>query len=105
MSSALPLVVKSDPLLTFDKNGRWIPRRDGLKDCVWAVFPDDHQLVDGHTLNPVDCKDVSRPAGWLGWRSAFVELDDVNALRLCVDDVPVGTQRSVRKDARPTFEV
>jgi hypothetical protein len=104
-SSALPLVVKSDPLLTFDTSGRWIARRDALKDCVWAVFPDDHQLVDGRRLSPVDCRDVGCPAGWRGWRSVFVELQDVSALQLCVDGLPVGTQRWVRKDARPTFHL
>jgi hypothetical protein len=103
--SAVPLVLKSDPLLTFDKNGRWIPRRDGLKDCVWAVFPSHHQLVDGRTKNTVEGRDLGCPAGWYGWRSAFVELDDVSALQLCLDGVPVGTQRWVRKDARPSFEL
>ncbi|WP_245850571.1 hypothetical protein [Mycobacterium angelicum] len=103
--SAIPLVLKSDPLLTFDTAGRWIPRRDGLKDCVWAVFPSDHQLVDGHTLNPVQCRDAGRPAGWQGWSSAFVELTDVNALQLCLNGAAVGTRRLVRKDARPSFQL
>ncbi|WP_243707141.1 hypothetical protein [Mycobacterium marinum] len=103
--SAVPLVLKSDPLLTFDKNGRWIPRRDGLKDCVWAVLPSDYQLVDARTKNPVECRDVGCPAGWHGWRSAFLELDDVSALQLCRDGLPVGTKRLVRKDARPSFEL
>ncbi|CCK63175.1 Conserved protein of unknown function [Mycobacterium canettii CIPT 140070017] len=105
VSSSVPLVVNSDPLLTFDKNGRWIPRRDGLKDCVWAVFPDDHRLVDGGTSDPVDCRDTGCPVGWHGWRSAFIELDDVIALQLCREGSPVGTQRWVRKDARPHFEL
>jgi hypothetical protein len=103
--SALPLVVKSDPLLTFTKSGRWIARRDALKDCVWAVYPDDHQLVDARTMSPVDCPDIGCPAGWHGWRSAFVELDDIRALQLCADGVAVGTERLVRKDARPTFDL
>jgi hypothetical protein len=105
VSSSLPLVVKCDPLLTFDISGRWIARRDALKDCVWAVFPDDHQLVDGFKLTPVNWRDVGCPAGWHGWRSAFVELDDVKALQLCLDGAPVGTPRWVRKDARPSFEL
>jgi hypothetical protein len=105
VGSALPLVIKSDPLLTFDTSGRWIPRRDALKDEVWAVFPDDHQLVDGLTMEPVDFRDVGCPAGWQGWRSAFVELDDVSALQLRVDGLLVGTQRWVRKDARPAFRL
>lgn len=103
--SVLPLVVNSDPLLTFDKAGRWIPKRDGLKDCVWAVFPANHQLVDGHTLGPVDIRDDGAPAGWHGWRSAFIELDRVSSLQLFHNGQPVGSQRSVRKDARPTFEL
>ncbi|MDV3125282.1 hypothetical protein M1247_10200 [Mycobacterium sp. 21AC1] len=103
--SSLPLVVQADPLLTFDEKGRWIPRRDGLKDCVWAVFPDDHQLVDPHTMKPVEIRDTGCPAGWHRWRSAFIELDDVDALQLQRDDALVGTPRWVRKDARPRFEL
>lgn len=105
VSSMLPLVVQSDPLLTFDASGRWIARRDALKDQVWAVFPDNHQLVDAATTRPAECRDVGCPAGWLGWRSAFVELDDLSSLQLCHDGAPVGTQRLIRKDARPTFHL
>lgn len=103
--TAVPLVLKSDPLLVFDKSGRWIPKRDGLKDCVWAVFPSDHQLVDAGTLNPVECRDAGCPAGWHGWTSAFIELDDVSALRLSIRGQLVGTERLVRKDARPSFQL
>lgn len=104
-ASAIPLVVQADPLLTFDQQGRWIPRRDGLKDCVWAVYPDDHQLVDARTQDPVEYDDSGSPAGWYGWRSAFVQLDDVDALQLVRDGVAVGTERWVRKDARPRFQL
>jgi hypothetical protein len=103
--TAVPLVLKSDPLLTFDTTGRWIPRRDGLKDCVWAVFPSDHQLVDARTLDPVESRDAGCPAGWHGWSSAFIELDDLSALQLSLNDQLVGTERTVRKDARPRFEL
>ena len=95
----------SDPLLTFDSTGRWIPRRDGLKDCVWAVFPSDHLLIDARTLDPVEAGDTGCPAGWHGWSSAFIELDDVSALQLSMNDQPVGTERTVRKDARPSFQL
>lgn len=64
--TAVPLVLKSDPLLIFDKTGRGIPKRDGLKDCIWAVFPNDHQLVEARALNPVECRDSGCPAGWHG---------------------------------------
>lgn len=103
--TAVPLVVKSDPLLVFDKTGRWIPKRDGLKDCVWAVFPSDHELVDARTRTPVECCDVGCPVGWHGWSSAFIELDDVSALQLLLNGQPVGTERMVRKDARPSFQL
>lgn len=103
--AAVPLVVKSDPLLAFDKTGRWIPKRDGLKDCVWAVFPSDHELVDARTRTPVECRDTGCPVGWHGWRSAFIELDDVSALQLLLDGQSVGTERMVRKDARPSFQL
>ncbi|MFW3123671.1 hypothetical protein MMAG44476_38438 [Mycolicibacterium mageritense DSM 44476 = CIP 104973] len=102
-ASSIPLIVQADPLLTFDEKGHWIPRRDGLKDCVWAVFPDDHQLVDARTNEPVEYRDSGCPAGWHRWRSAFVELDDVDALQLQRNGVLVGTPRWVRKDARPRF--
>ncbi|WP_304106598.1 hypothetical protein [Mycolicibacterium bacteremicum] len=102
-SSSLPLVVQADPLLIFDDKGRHIARRDGLKDSVWAVFPEDHQLVDAYTGRQVEYQDSGSPAGWLRWRSVFVELDDVGALQLQRDEVAVGTQRLVRKDARPRF--
>ena len=102
-SASLPLVVQADPLLIFDENGRWIARRDGLKDCVWAVFPEDHELIDTHTLLPVEHRDTGVPAGWHRWRSVFVELDTVTALQLRRDGVAVGTPRLVRKDARPRF--
>ncbi|MEX7468581.1 hypothetical protein AB4Z39_02605 [Mycobacterium adipatum] len=102
-SASLPLVVQADPLLIFDEKGRWIARRDGLKDCVWAVFPEDHELIDTHTFLPVEHRDTGVPAGWHRWRSVFVELDTVTALQLRRDGVAVGTPRLVRKDARPRF--
>lgn len=104
-SVALPLVAETDPLLTFDGNGRWISRRDGLKDCVWAVFPADHELVNAETMTALDYLDVGCPVGWAGWRSVFVELSDEKSLQLCFGGNPVGAQRLVRKDTRPTFEL
>lgn len=101
--SSMPLVVQSDPLLTFDAEGNWIGRRDGLKDVVWAIFPDDYQLVDPCSSRAVDCQDTGCPTGWHGWRSAFIELDTVSALQLTRGGSSVGTQRWVRKDARPRF--
>ncbi|WP_233209466.1 hypothetical protein [Mycobacterium sp. ENV421] len=102
---SLPLVLPSDPLLVFDANGRWIGRRDGLKDAAWAVFPDDHQLVDTRSSTPVTINDDGRPAGWHGWRSAFVELEDIEALQLTHGGDPVGNPRWVRKDLRPRFQL
>lgn len=105
-SAALSVVVKDDPMLTFDTGGRWVSRRDGLKDCVWAVVPDHYMLTDARSVKPVEARDVGAPAGWRGWRSAFVELDDVTALQLrSADGTAVGTERWVRKDARPTFDL
>lgn len=102
-SSSIALVVQPDPLLIFDQKGRRIARRDGLKDCVWAVFPEDHQLVDAYSQQPVEYRDTGNPAGWHRWRSVFVELDDIGALQLHRDGTAVGTPRLVRKDARPRF--
>lgn len=103
-SSSLPLVVKADPLLTFSTSGRWISRKDALKDSVWVVYPDDHQLIDTQSKAPVECLDVGSPAGWTGWRSARVELGTVTALQLTLRGTNVGTERWVRKDARPSFQ-
>lgn len=103
-SSALPVVIKADPMMTFDRAGRWIARNDGLKDAAWAVYPDLYELVDPQSSRPLEVSDVGMPAGWHGWRSAFVELDDVTALQLrAADGTTVGTERWVRKDARPSF--
>ena len=104
-ASSIPLVLQSDPLLTFDQRGRWIPRRDGLKDGVWAVFPEGHQLIDAHKKYPVPYRDTGSPAAWSGWRSAFVELEDVAGLQLMRDGATIGTERPVRKDARPRFHL
>ena len=103
-SLQIPLVTESDPLLTFDPAGRLIGRRERLKDSVWAIFPDDHVLIDAHGKTPVKCHDTGSPTGWIGWRSAFIELDDLTALQLVRGDDHVGTQRWVRKDARPRFQ-
>lgn len=102
---ALPLVLETDPLLTFDSSGRWVPRKDALKDAVWALYPSDHDLIDPHTSLPIACSDAGAPAGWSGWRSVFVELDEVHALQLRRGENHIGTRRWVRKDARPTFDL
>ncbi len=104
-SSSLPLVVKADPLLTFSTSGRWVSRKDALKDAVWVVYPDDHQLIDIKSNTQVECLDVGSPAGWTGWRSARVDLGTITALQLTRQGQNVGTQRWVRKDARPSFRL
>jgi len=104
-ATTLAIVGKSDPLLTFSDNGRWIPRRDGLKDAVWVIYPRDHQLIDPSTGKTVDERDTGSPAGWHGWQSAFVELDTVGSLQLRRDGQLVGTVRQVRRDARPRFKL
>ncbi|WP_234897814.1 hypothetical protein [Mycolicibacterium vanbaalenii] len=105
-SMSLPLVVKSDPLLVFEKSGRWVPRRDGLKDCAWAIFPEAYALVDSYTKEAVEASDMGSPAGWRGWRSVFVELDDIAGLQLlAADGTEIGSPRTVRKDARPSFRL
>lgn len=105
VASSLAVVLTSDPMLAFDSEGRWIGRKDGLKDAAWLVHPDDHQLVDPRTLQPIKIHDAGAPAGWLGWRSVFVELADVDALQLMHGESLVGTPRWVRKDLRPRFQL
>ena len=102
-SAALGLVNQSDPLLTFNEKGYWMPRRDGLKDAVWIVYPDGYQPIDGTTGDPVELHNAGAPAGWRGWCSAFVELKDVDSLQLQHNGQRVGAERFVRKDARPQF--
>ena len=104
-SAVLAVVNKQDPLLTFSSKGQWIPRRDGLKDAVWVVYPEENLLVDPTTGDPVALQNKGTPAGWQGWKSALVELDYVDALQLRCEEQLVGTPRQVRKDARPRFEV
>lgn len=101
---SLPLVVQSDPLLVFDKSGNLITRHSGLKECVWVVFPEDHQLVDAGTRRPVSCQDTGCPAGWHGWQSAFVELDGLVALQLLRGGELIGTPRRVLRAVQPFFE-
>ncbi len=104
-SSVLPLVAKADPLLTFGEKGQWIPPHDRLTDVAWVVYPQSHTLIDAGTGSPVNERDDGSPAGWPGWRSAFVELKDVSALQLEHFGERIGTPRVVRKEARPRFEL
>ena len=87
------------------RRGAGIGRHDGLKDCAWFVYPEDHQLVEYGTSKAVRSQDAGWPAGWRGWRSAFVDLEDVDALQLMHGEALVGTPRSVRKDLRPRFQL
>jgi hypothetical protein len=104
-STVLALVAKADPLLTFGEKGDWIPHHDGLVDVAWVVYPQSHTLIDAVTGTPVKERDDGSPAGWPGWRSAFIELDDVGALQLEHFGHRVGTPRPVRKEVRPRFEL
>ena len=101
---SLPLVVQSDPLLAFDRSGNPIARHSGLKECAWVVFPEDDELVDFGTRRPVSLQDNGCPAGWQGWKSAFVELDGVEALQLLKDGELIGTPRRVLRAVKPYFE-
>lgn len=105
VTTRLALVNREDPLLTFSASGEWIPRRDGLKDAVWVIYPDGNELIDPGTGDLVPLENEGSPAGWLGWKSAVVELTSVDGLQLRSDEQPIGTVRHVRKDARPRFEV
>jgi hypothetical protein len=102
---AVRVVDKADPLLTFSPDGRLIPRRDGLRDEVWAVYPADCELVDPTSGTLVDVSgDAGSPAGWRGWRTTLVDLGPLGALQLRRGGVLVGTARTIRKDARPRFD-
>ncbi|BBZ20876.1 hypothetical protein MGAD_52110 [Mycolicibacterium gadium] len=105
VTRVLGLVNRDDPLLTFSTSGEWIPRRDGLKDAVWVIYPEGNELVDPSTGDLVPLENEGSPAGWLGWKSAVVELTSVDGLQLRSNGQPIGTERQVRKDARPRFEV
>ncbi len=104
-SSVLPLVAKADPLLTFGEKGHWIPHHDGLADAVWVVYPQSYTLIDAVTGAAVKERDEGSPAGWPGWRSAFVELGEVGALQLEYFGERTGTPRVVRKEIRPRFDL
>ncbi len=98
---ALPLISPADPLLIFSGSGQLVPRRDGMKETAWAVFPESHELVDPTTLKPVTLNDEGCPAGWHGWRSAFIELDNVHGLQLSKSGELVGAPRRVYRAERP----
>lgn len=102
-SAVLALVSKDDPLLTFSEKGQWIPRRDGLKDEAWVIYPEGNTLIDASTGEEVELRDMGSPRGWAGWRSALVELSGVEELQLENQGRRIGTGRIVRKDARPRF--
>jgi hypothetical protein len=98
---ALPLVAPADPLMIFSSGGQLVPRHDGMRETAWAVFPDGHDLVDTTTLKPATLNDEGCPAGWHGWRSAFIELDNVHGLQLYKNGDLVGTPRRIYRAERP----
>ncbi|MGE2718451.1 hypothetical protein [Mycolicibacterium celeriflavum] len=105
-SFSLQVVGTTDPMLTFGADGAWIPRRDGLKEAVWVIHPSDSELYDPECDRVVDAyMDSGVPAGWIGWRSVYVDLADVQALQLRRHGKPIGTTHAVRKDAVPTFHL
>ena len=68
-------------------------------------LPRGNELVDSSHGWPGPLENEGMPAGWLGWKSARVELSSVDCLQLRSNEQLIGSERQVRKDARPRFEV
>lgn len=103
-SFTLGVVQPSDPLLIFASDGSWIPRRDALKNGVWVIHPSNTDLFDPQADGAISVGHESgSPAGWRGWNSSYIDLEQVVALQLQRNGTPIGAVHSVRQDA-PKFE-
>ncbi|WP_405135705.1 hypothetical protein [Nocardia sp. NBC_01388] len=100
------LVDKDNPLLVFDGDGRFIPRREALpRDVVLIVHPQDSVVVaDGAGVDIQSLEDVRTPAGWRGWRAHSVDLSDHDSIQLRRNGKPLGVVRDVRVQGSPVFE-
>ncbi|CDZ88174.1 hypothetical protein QM787_24690 [Rhodococcus ruber] len=106
-TAQVAVVDKTDPLLVFDLDGRWIPRHTTLpRGCVFAVHPSDAQVVDvgtGRTLTPL--APAETVTGWRGWVVAELDLSTSGSIALERGGTrPPGAVRTVRDPATPTFE-
>ena len=103
---SLSVVDKSDSLMTFTVDGSWIPKSDALKrGYIWAIYPSDSELVDPQSNEPVLSTATGTPAGWRGWNSAYVDVTKLDAIQLRKNGSFVGRERTVRRDAAPTFDL
>jgi hypothetical protein len=93
----LPVVDPKAPLLLFAEDGRRLPATLPLPpDVVWAVYPEQHELIGDGPLRAVI--EGRLPLGWNGWRLRQVDLSKTKSLTL--DGMP-GTHRAVRGHSHP----
>lgn len=102
----LSTVDKSDPLMVFAADGSWVSKREMLKrETVWAIYPSDSQLVEPYSGQLVTSAVTGTPAGWRGWRSALIDLKQLESIQLRKDSELIGRERSIRRDTTPTFDL
>ncbi|MEE2032316.1 hypothetical protein Q8814_09385 [Rhodococcus sp. CC-R104] len=102
----IPLVRMKDPILLFDRDGRWLRNQAVLpKGELLAVYPEHARLVDEVAdveLQPYAF--LGSPGGWRGWQVAAVDLSDAMSLRV-VTDTRKGVLRGVRVVEIPRLEL
>ena len=105
-SYSVPVVDKSDPLLTFDVEGAWLSRRNMLSEQIWAIYPSDAELVDAESAETIDTLTDTggTPGGWRGWRSTFLDLSS-NSVQLRRGQQMLGTARTVRRSNAAKFQL
>ncbi|MFZ3391682.1 hypothetical protein TVH25_00270 [Rhodococcus sp. 7Tela_A2] len=102
----VPLVRTNDPILLFDRDGRWLRNQAVLpKGQILAVYPEHARLVD--EVADVDLQPYAvfgSPGGWRGWQVAAVDLSPATSLRV-VTDARKGILRGVRVIEVPRLEL
>lgn len=102
----IPLVRSQDPVLLFDRDGRWLRNQVVLpKDEILAVYPEHARLVD--EVADVELQPYAHfgsPGGWHKWQVAAVDLSEAMSLRV-VTDARKGTLRGVRVVEVPRLEI
>ena len=91
----IAVVNDDDPLLLFSEDGTFLPPSRPLPpDVVWALFPDDRELItigEAHVVS-----EAPVPFGWYGWTLQELDLRETKELGLTS-----GRTREVRGAGHP----